>query len=177
MIQTFFQTRPNSVVLCAFFQFGAAIPLGIFTATVVSQLRFLGARVAGTFIALFGGFMTAFNLSSSALLLWTMVHPGIAGNSMLLNALYYLSYALGGPGFSVPTGLLIAGITIPSVFMKLLPKWMIIVGIIIAIMGELSWFNLVSPRVLPLIPLTRFPGFIWLIIAGFKLPKSKMSNP
>jgi hypothetical protein len=30
--------------------------------------------------------------------------------------------------------------------------------------------NLVFPRVLYLIPLTRFPGFVWLIAAGFALP-------
>jgi hypothetical protein len=38
--------------------------------------------------------------------------------------------------------------------------------------GELSALNLVIPQVLFLIPLTRFPGFIWLIAAGFILPAS-----
>src|SRR5262249_40396249 len=56
---TFFQTRRAGVLLCAFFHFGAAVPLGIFTATVVSRLQFLGVRAAGVFIALFGGFATA----------------------------------------------------------------------------------------------------------------------
>ena len=48
----FFSTRPTAVLRCAFLQFGAAIPLGIFAATVVSQLQFLGVRAAGTSIAL-----------------------------------------------------------------------------------------------------------------------------
>ena len=56
----FFQAHPFAVLFCAALQFGAAIPLGIFTATVVSRLRFLGVRAAGTYIALFGGFATAF---------------------------------------------------------------------------------------------------------------------
>lgn len=38
----FFQTRAPSVRLFGALQFGAAIPLGIFTATMVSRLRFLG---------------------------------------------------------------------------------------------------------------------------------------
>jgi hypothetical protein len=58
-VATFFRLRPSAASLCALFHFGAAVALGIFTATVVSQLRFLGARVVGTYIALFGGFATA----------------------------------------------------------------------------------------------------------------------
>src|SRR5437773_1659768 len=54
-IVMFFQTRPTAVLLTAFLHFGAAIPLGIFTAAVVSRLQFLGVHAAGTFIALFGG--------------------------------------------------------------------------------------------------------------------------
>jgi hypothetical protein len=45
-------------------------------------------------------------------------------------------------------------------------------GLLLAIAGELSWLNLVFPQVLFLIPLVRFPGFIWLISAGFALPKT-----
>jgi hypothetical protein len=67
-IQAFFQARPGAVVACAFFHFGASIPLGIFTATVVSQLRFLGVRAAGTYIALFGGFVTSLHIAASALI-------------------------------------------------------------------------------------------------------------
>src|SRR5205085_7219007 len=40
-IVTFFQTRPTAVLICAALHFAAAIPLGIFTATVVSRLHFL----------------------------------------------------------------------------------------------------------------------------------------
>src|SRR5258708_1892073 len=58
----FFSHRQAGVLLCAFLQFGSVIPLGIFTATAVSQLRFLGVRAAGTHIALFGGFLTATNI-------------------------------------------------------------------------------------------------------------------
>jgi hypothetical protein len=66
VIVAFFQGRSSAVLLCAALHFGAAIPLGIFTATVVSQLRFLGVRAAGTYIALFGGFATAFNIMASS---------------------------------------------------------------------------------------------------------------
>src|SRR5882724_8666179 len=167
----FFQAHSSAVMMFAFFQFGSAIALGIFTATAVSRLRFLGARAAGPSIALFGGFATAFNTALTALILWVMAYPGIAQNGAVLRALYYLSFATGGVGFSAPLGLLMAGISVSAGFMKLLPKWIVILGIVLAAIGELSSLSLIFPAAAFLIPLTRFPGFVWLIAAGFTLPK------
>jgi hypothetical protein len=172
-IAAYFQSHSTGVLTCAFLQFGAAIPLGIFTATIVSRLQFLGVRVAGAHIALFGGLMAAFNMAASALVLWVMAYPGIAQDAAVLRALYYLTFAFGGVGFSVPLGLLMAGVCIPAAFFKLLPKWLVVFGLVLAVMGELSALSLVIPKALFLIPLTRFPGFIWLISAGFALPKTR----
>jgi hypothetical protein len=172
-IVAFFQARPTAVRICAFLQFGAAIPLGIFTASVVSRLQFLGVRAAGTHIALFGGFATAVTMIASSSVLWTMAQPGIADDSAVLHALYWLVQGFGGSGFSVPFGILIAGVTIPAAIMKLLPKWIVALGIALAICGELSWINLMVPAALPLVPLTRFPGFVWMIAVGFALPNTR----
>jgi hypothetical protein len=35
-----------------------------------------------------------------------------------------------------------------------------------------GWINLVVSKALFLVPLTRFPGFVWLIAAGFAMPKT-----
>lgn len=172
VIVSYFQTHPLPVLICAFLQFGATIALGIFTASVVSRLHFLGVRAAGPYIALFGGFATVFGGMAASSLLWVMVHPGIAQDPTLLRALYYLSYAFGGPGFSVPMGLLLAGVSVPAAFLKLLPKWVVGLGLVLAVCGELSWLNLIAPKALFLIPLTRFPSFIWLIATGFMLPSA-----
>jgi len=171
-ITAFFQSRSSAVLWCAFLQFGAAVPLAIFTATIASQLRFLGIRAAGVNIALFGGFATAVNIILSASLLWTMSYPGITQDTALTQALYRFSFAVGGPGFSVPFGLLLAGIAVTAGLGRLLPKWLALTGLLIALAGELSWFEIISPKLLFLIPLTRFPGFLWLIAAGFLLPRS-----
>ena len=175
-ITTYFQTYPKTVLICAFLQFGAAIPLGIFTATMVSRLQFLGVRAAGAYIALFGGLMTAFNMVATAFVLWVMAYPGIAQDPAVLRALYYLGFSFGGVGFSVPLGLLIAGVCVPAAFFKLLPKWLVAFGLVLALIGELSVLSLVIPQALFLIPLTRFPGFIWLIAAGFALPRTLASG-
>jgi hypothetical protein len=169
-IAAFFQARPSAVLQCAAFQFGAAIALGIFTATVVSRLRFQGVRAAGVDIALFGGFATAMNMLAASSILWTMSYPEVAQNPILIQALYRLQFALGGPGFSVPLGLLIAGVSVTGGFAKLLPKWIVILGIVLAIVGVFSWLDILIPKALPLIPLTRFPGFVWIMAVGFALP-------
>jgi len=170
VIVSYFQSHSTAALICVFLQIGSLIPLGIFAATVVSRLRFLGVTAAGPNIALFGGFMTAFNGFAAGFTVWAMIHPGLTQEVALTTALYYLSYAFGGPGFSIPMGLLMAGVCIPAALRKLLPKWILALGLLLAIAGELSWFNLVFPKALFLIPLVRFPGFIWLIATGFMLP-------
>jgi hypothetical protein len=110
------------VLTCVFLQFGATICLGLFCASTVSRLQFLGVRGAGPWIALLGGFLTVFNGVAASLTVWTMIHPGVVQTPSVLLALYYLSYTFGGPGFSVPMGLFMAGVSVPAAFMKLLPK-------------------------------------------------------
>ena len=99
-----------------------------------------------------------------------MAHAGVAQGRALVQTLYWLMSAFGGSGFSVPFGLLPAGVPIPAAFMNLLPRWLVVFGLAIAVCGEASWLNLMSPKALALVPLTRFPGSIRLIAAGFALP-------
>jgi hypothetical protein len=176
VIVSYFHTHPTNVLICVFLQIGALIPLGIFAATIVSRLRFLGIEAAGPNIALFGGFLTVFNSMAAGFTTWAMIHPGVTQDLTITPALNYLSYASGGPGFSIPMGLLMAGVCVPAAFSKLLPKWLIVFGLVLAVAGELSWLNLVFPQALFLIPLVRFPGFIWLIATGFLLPKTVVSD-
>jgi hypothetical protein len=44
--------------------------------------------------------------------------------------------------------------------------------VVFGVIGELGAVSLVIPKALFLIPLTRFPGFVWMIVAGFTLPAS-----
>ena len=169
--------RSPQAMLCAFFQFGASIPLGIFAASVGDRLRFLGVRAAGIEIAKFGGAMTAILIAISSGILWAMTTPAVNQFSGVIDALYFAAFVLGGVGFSVPFGLLIAGIAVPSYFARLLPRWFVFVGLAIAICGELSWLQMVAPSLLFLIPLTRFPGFLWMIAAGFLLPSHRRNAP
>jgi hypothetical protein len=172
----YFQTYGARVLFCIFLQLGGMICLGLFTAAVVSRLHFLGSRAAGTYIALFGGFLVVFDAMAGTMAMWSMIHPAVAAHPGVLLALYYLAYGLGGPGFSIPMGLLIAGVSVTAAFMRLLPRWVIVLGLILALAGELSWLHLVFPKLLFLVPLVRFPGFIWLIATGFLLPNHRVAR-
>lgn len=179
VIVPYFQTHHDPVLACMFLQFGATICLGLFTVVAVSRLRFLGVQSAGPWIALFGGLLTVFDGIAATFTGWTMIHPAVLQSPSVLIAFYYLAYAFGGPGFSIPMGLLIAGIAIPSAIQRLLPRWIVVLGLALAIAGELSWLHLLLPGALFLIPLTRFPGFLWLIAVGIKLPRTiqRVSSP
>lgn len=170
-ISAFFITRATADTVCALLQFGAAIVLGIFTASAVNQMRFLGVRAAGVNIALFGGLAAAILGLATSLAMWTLAQHGVAQNANVATALYSFAFGLGGVGYSAPAGLLIAGIAIPAGFSRLLPKWMVVTGIVLAAIGEASTLTLLFPKLVLLIPLTRFPGFLWLIAAGFALPR------
>jgi hypothetical protein len=59
--------------------------------------------------------------------------------------------------------------------MKLLPKWLVWFGFILGIIGIVSWHNFLLPsfsRLPATIPLVRLPAFVWLIAAGFALPRT-----
>jgi hypothetical protein len=138
---------------------------------MASRLRYHGIRAAGATIALVGGVAAALAVALAALFSWTLAQPGIADDVVLTRALHFLTYAIGGPGYSVPLGLLCAGISITAGFARLLPRWIVAFGVVLGAIGELSALSLLVPSALFLIPLTRFPGFVWLIVAGTKLPK------
>ena len=104
VIMTYFQVRSSAVLLCAALHFGAAVPLGIFTATAVSRLRFLGVRAAGVDIAQFGGFLTAFMMMVSSSVLWAMTYSGVAQDGAVIEALSALTSRLAALVFPFPSG-------------------------------------------------------------------------
>jgi len=172
--QAFFATNANVVRLSAFLQFGAAIPLGIFAATAASRLRFLGVNVAGVFIALFGGIAASLFAAASALFQWVLAQPGIPSHVEITRILHLLSFATGGVGYTVPFGLLVAGVSVIAWFMKLLPSWLAWLGLVIAGVAELSSLSRVFTPLAYLLPAARFPGFVWMIAAGYLLPRSRV---
>ncbi|RJQ84100.1 DUF4386 domain-containing protein [Amycolatopsis panacis] len=159
--------------LLAFTVFGASIPLAIWAATVYRRQRKLGVTAPGAAIGLAGGVLAAAALAISGLATWTAAQTADAGAPALSRALTSFAFATGGPGFVVPLALLIAGLAVPALFLGLLPRWVSIAGLVIASAAVLATFSLLTPALYPLIPIGRFGGVIWLVLAGVLLPRDR----
>jgi hypothetical protein len=70
-----------------------------------------------------------------------------------------------------------AGGSIPAAFLKLLPKSDVGKGPGSGGRWGIELVPSQHPQMLFLIPLGRFPGFVWLIAVGFLLPKTRPSRP
>ena len=171
----YFAEHAGAVRVAAFLQFGAAVPLGIFTATLVSRLRFLGIDAAGVTIALFGGLAASCFLACSALFQWVLASPGVADVTTDARMLQLLAFATGGPGHVVPLGLLLAGTSIAGGLTRRLPRWLMWFGVVLATVAELSTLTLISDRAALFLPLARFPAFIWILCVAFALPSRRES--
>jgi hypothetical protein len=150
--------------------FASSIPLGIYAATASARLRQLGITAPGATIALAGGLLASAGLALSGLLAWTLSRPEVTSDAALVRALYYLTYLTGGPWHVVTLGLLIAGIAVPSLIVGLLPKAVAWTGLVIAGLAELTTLALIWLGLSPLLPVARFGGLVWLIVAGAMLP-------
>lgn len=170
---TYFARNHLAVTVAALLQFGAAIPLGLFTATVVSRLRFLGLNVAGVHIALFGGFAASFYLALSALLQWVLAQTAVLDAPAAVRSLHLAAFITGGVGHVVPLGLLLAGVSVAAGIPRLLPRWVMALGLVVAVIAELTTFSLVARGAMVLLPVARFSAFVWMIAVGVTLPASR----
>jgi hypothetical protein len=169
-IQDYIANNHSSAQAIAVGAFASSIPLAIYAATASARLRQLGVTAPGATIALAGGLLASAGLGLSGLLAWTLSRPEVTSDASLVRALYYLTYLTGGPWHVVALGLLIAGISVPGLIVGLLPRPVAWAGLAIAVLAELTTLVLIWPGLSPLLPVARFTGLIWLIIAGALLP-------
>jgi hypothetical protein len=152
----------------------SAVPFAVWVATVHHRLHRLGLRVAGPTLGLAGGLLAAAMLALSGLAGWTaaatadlVTDPAGAGPVV---ALGQLAFAAGGPGFVVAFGLLIAGVSVPTLLGRLLPRPLAVAGLVLAGVAVVAVFSLVVPPLQFLLPVVRFGGLIWLVWVSAVLP-------
>jgi hypothetical protein len=170
-LSDYYPRFPEAIRVTSFIQFGASIPFLVFVATIVSRLRFHGVTVAGVDIALFGGCAAGVFLGTSSLSTWVLSQPGIATETGTMRTMQLLGFATGGFRHTATLGLLLAGVSAPCLVFRLMPRWLSWLGLCIAAIAELSVLSMVFSGASPLLPLARFPAYLWMIVAGFALPK------
>jgi hypothetical protein len=172
-LRSFSTQSPAAVRVSSFFLFGSAVPLGIFAVTTVSRLHYMRVRAAGTNIALLGGLITTIALLLSGIVGWVLSVPEVSASAPVVKAIVFLNFLLGGVVYAVGFGLLAAGVSVTSYFMRLLPRWLVALGMLVALAGELSSFSLIAYPANFFIPITRFAGFIWMISVAAALTKDR----
>ena len=91
----------------------------------------------------------------------------------MAKAISFLSFLFGGAAYAVGFGLLAAGVSVASFFARTLPRWLVVLGMLVAIAGELSWLSLVAYPANFFIPITRYLGFIWMLLAAIMLTRNR----
>jgi hypothetical protein len=167
---------PDAMRYNALLQFGAAIPLGLFTAAVTSRLSFLGVNVTGVSIALFGGITASLFITISSICSWVLSQPGVSDDLSVMHAVQLLGFASGGVTHIVALGLLLAGISVPCLLGGYTHRWVAWLGLILAGIAELSTLSLIAPQAGYLLPVARFGSYFWLIATGFTLTKNKKDD-
>jgi hypothetical protein len=176
-VRLFFAQNPTAQRVSSFFLFGSAVPFGIFAVTTVSRLRFMGVRAAGTNIALLGGLAATIALMLSGIAGWVLSVPEVASSTPVVKAIDFLNFLCGGMCYAVGFGLLAAGVSVTSYFMRLLPRWLSWLGIFLAITGELASLSLLTYPANFFIPITRFVGFLWMVLTAISLTRSRGTAP
>jgi hypothetical protein len=172
-VRQFFAQSPTAVRVSNFFLFASAVPFGIFAVTTVSRLRFMGVRAAGTNITLLGGLTATIALILSGITGWVLSVPEVSGSAELAKAIFFLCFLFGGAVYSVGFGLLAAGVSVTSYFMRLIPRWMVVLGMLLAMTGELSSLSLIAYPANFFIPITRYLGLIWMVSVALALTKNR----
>ena len=172
-LRAFLAVSPTAVRISNFFLFGSAIPFGIFAVTTVSRLRYMGVRAAGTNIALLGGLTATLALILSGIVGWILSVPEVLASAPVVKMVNFLNFLLGGVVFSVGFGLLAAGVSVTCYFTRLLPRWLVAYGMLMALTGELSSLSLVAYPANFFIPITRYLGFIWMFSVAAALSRNR----
>ena len=112
-------------------------------------------------------------LATSAFAGWALAN---SGGSPVAHALHLFSFAAGGPGFVVPFGLLVAGVSVVARLQRFAPRWLMFAGLLIAALAELSVFAFVWWSAAILLPIARFSGLPWMIAVAIFLPTSRAAR-
>jgi len=168
--------QPVTGGLSAVLLLASAVPLAVLAAAVHHRLGVLGARVAGPTIALVGGVLAASSLALSGVAGWTaaeVASSSTVAGAPVVSALTALAFGAGGPAFAVAFALFLAGIAVPALVLRLVPRGICVAGLVIAALGVVALLILLVPAVGPLLPVVRFGGLVWLVAMSVLLPTSR----
>jgi hypothetical protein len=172
-ITAYYAAQPDAVVATAVFGFESAVCLAICAAAFAGRLKQLGVTVPAATLGLASGAIAAGMLVLSALLAWVLSRPEIRDQAPLVRAFQDLAFLTGGAAHVVFLGLLFAGVAVSGMRTRLLRRHVTVSGLVIAAAAMLGVVSLIWHQAAFLLPVARFPGLIWLVVAGLQLPTTR----
>ncbi|WP_214401289.1 hypothetical protein [Pseudonocardia lacus] len=175
-IQAFFADHPTSVQLTAVFGVLSALPVLAYTAAAVTRTGRHPQAGAAPAVALGAGAICTTMMVASALLQWTLTRDDVRADSALVRALHDLSFLTGGVGAVVFLGVLVAAVAVAASRAGLVSRPVALTGVGIGVVGMLSIVSLLWSAAAILLPMGRFPGLIWMILAGVLLSRERAAR-
>lgn len=166
-------THTTALKVGSWLLLGSTAPLAVLAGVFYRRLRALGITAPGSAITLVGGVLAAAALTLSALFTWAGGRLPSDASPALARALADLSFLSGGPAYSMMFGLLIAGISVPGLLARLLPRPLAWSGLVLAAAAMVSSLTLVAGPFAFLLPVVRFGGLVWLVFVALLLPKTR----
>ncbi|WP_433781193.1 hypothetical protein ACQPX6_15945 [Actinomycetospora sp. CA-101289] len=71
------------------------------------------------------------------------------------------------------SALLLAGVAVPALILRLVPRWLAITGIVLAAFGVLATLSVAVLAVAPALPVVRFGGLLWFLAVSVALPRHR----
>ncbi|GLZ81111.1 hypothetical protein Afil01_59180 [Actinorhabdospora filicis] len=148
----------------------SALALLVFSARLAESLR-QRDNVAHAAIVQSAGAVSSLMLAMSALLEWVAVRPDVLTSAPAARLVHDLSFLTGGPGHVAALGLMIGTAALGLAKSRTIPSWLTVLGAIVGVAGILSVASLMTETAAYLLPIARFPGFIWIVGATVVLLK------
>jgi hypothetical protein len=169
-VEDYFRDARDATRVNSFVQLAAAVPLLIYSAGSANCVRARSDRSAVPAIALAAGSVSAACLALSAISQWALSRPHtLDEGGALVRALHDLAFMSGGPGHVGFLGVLVAAVSLAGWSGRYLPALITGLGGLVGVLSVLSVLTLLFDDAAYLLPVARFPTFVWLLATGIAL--------
>ena len=173
-LRIFFLIASSAVRVSDYLQLASALCLAVLSPLLGERLPSMSRRSSPSWLIIAGGLGAAIMLCLSALFSWAIVSPGATDLGPALHAFQFIPFLLGGPAWAGFFAIFLTGISMAT--RGVLPRWLIGTGLFLACVSALATPVLLSIVFSPCLPIARFLGFVWLIVASIYLERRPASS-
>lgn len=175
--RTFFLNNSGAIRVSDFLQLASAVCLAALGATI--STAYTPSTRTGTSMAagltLLGSIAAAVLLAIAALCSWALASPGAVDLGSAFRTLQFLPFLMGGPGWAGFFALMLAGVALGGI--GALPRWVVWAGYFLSVVSAVATLVMLTINAAVCLPIARFLGFVWLILAAMYLTRYVQSEP